>query len=306
MLRMVPGSHPTNLRREERRNVVDSKVMDVEHAYRQAAEAILAADALLVGAGAGMGVDSGLPDFRGPEGFWRAYPAFRGRRFEEVSNPVWFHRDPEQAWGFFGHRLHLYRATAPHAGFEILRRWGDRCPLGCFVFTSNVNGHFHRAGFSPDRVLECHGSIHFLQCAEGCTDAIWPAEETTVLVDEQTIRARPPLPQCSRCGRLARPNILMFDDEGWVPDRSEEQQQRYHDWLERLAGKRLAIIEFGAGTGVPSVRRECERRGGRLIRVNPRDTAAPPGSIVLPVGALQAIRAVDSIILRQGGYTARR
>ncbi len=71
---------------------------DMENSYLQAAEAIRAADALLIGAGAGMGVDSGLPDFRGPEGFWRAYPAFRGRRFEEISNPVWFQRDPEQAW----------------------------------------------------------------------------------------------------------------------------------------------------------------------------------------------------------------
>ena len=65
-----------------------------------------------------MGVDSGLPDFRGPQGFWRAYPVFRGRRFEEISNPVWFRTDPEQAWGFFGHRLNLYRTTPPHAGFQ--------------------------------------------------------------------------------------------------------------------------------------------------------------------------------------------
>ena len=86
-------------------------MMDLEHAYRQAAKAILAADARLIGAGAGMGVDSGLPDFRGPEGFWRAYPAFRGRRFEEMSNPVWFQRDPEQAWGFFGQRLNLHRTN---------------------------------------------------------------------------------------------------------------------------------------------------------------------------------------------------
>ena len=274
--------------------------MDLKHACRQAAEAILSADALLIGAGAGMGVDSGLPDFRGPEGFWRAYPAFRGRRFEEISNPVWFQRDPEQAWGFFGHRINLYRATAPHAGFEILRRWGEGRPLGYFVFTSNVDGHFQRAGFSPERVLECHGSIHFLQCVDGCTNAIWSAEGAAVLVDENTIRARPPLPQCVRCGRLARPNVLMFGDWGWVPDRFDEQQQRYHNWLRQLAGKRLAVIEFGAGTGVPTVRWECERRGGQLIRVNPRDTGAPLGSIVLPVGALQAIRAVARMISRIG------
>ncbi len=243
-----------------------------------------------------MGVDSGLPDFRGPEGFWRAYPAFRGQRFEEISNPVWFQRDPEQAWGFFGHRLHLYRATIPHAGFEILRRWGKSRPLGHFVFTSNVDGHFQCAGFAPDRILECHGSIHFLQCVDGCTDAIWSAAETTVLVDENTLRARPPLPQCIRCGQLARPNILMFGDGGWISHRSDEQQRRYRDWLEQLAGKRLAVIEFGAGTAVPTVRWECEDRGVQLIRVNPRDPEAPPGSIVLPVGALQAIQAIDTMI----------
>jgi NAD-dependent SIR2 family protein deacetylase len=240
-----------------------------------------------------MGVDSGLPDFRGPEGFWRAYPAFQGQRFEEISNPVWFHRDPEQAWGFFGHRLNLYRATAPHAGFEILRRWGESRPLGCFVFTSNVDGQFQRAGFPEERLLECHGSIHHLQRVRGCTEKIWPAEDTTVSVDEATIRARPSLPQCIRCGGLARPNVLMFDDWEWISHRSEEQEQRYRQWLGEVAGNRLVVIEFGAGSGVPTVRWECERRGGQLIRVNPRDTGAPPGSIVLPVGALQAIEAVD-------------
>jgi NAD-dependent SIR2 family protein deacetylase len=274
--------------------------MHLEQAYQQAAEAILAADALLIGAGAGMGVDSGLPDFRGPEGFWRAYPAFRGRRFEEISNPVWFHRDPEQAWGFFGHRLNLYRTTAPHAGFAILQRWGGGRPLGCFVFTSNVDGHFQRAGFPSEQVLECHGSIHHLQCVQGCTEEIWPAEDTAISVDEATIRARLPLPQCIRCSGLARPNVLMFDDWEWIPHRTEEQEQRYRQWLGEVAGNRLVAIEFGAGSGVPTVRRECERRGGQLIRVNPRDTGAPPGSIVLPVGALQAIEAVDRMIGRIG------
>src|SRR6187402_2067468 len=66
-----------------------------------AAEAIRQADALLIGAGAGMGVDSGLPDFRGPEGFWKAYPPYRalGLRFEELASPHWFERDPPLAWG---------------------------------------------------------------------------------------------------------------------------------------------------------------------------------------------------------------
>jgi len=66
-----------------------------------------------LGAGAGMGVDSGLPDFRGDEGFWKAYPpmAKLGIRFSSMANPRWFESDPELAWGFYGHRLNLYRAT---------------------------------------------------------------------------------------------------------------------------------------------------------------------------------------------------
>ncbi|QIN62661.1 NAD-dependent protein deacetylase [Caballeronia sp. SBC1] len=89
------------------------------------------AGGLLITAGAGMGVDSGLPDFRGWEGFWRAYPALHhhGLSFEDIANPARFAEHPELAWGFYGHRLKLYRETVPHEGFAILRRWADRMPV---------------------------------------------------------------------------------------------------------------------------------------------------------------------------------
>src|SRR5438105_14278934 len=121
---------------------------------RRAAEAVAAAEALVIAAGAGMGVDSGLPDFRGDHGFWRAYPPYEklGLRFTDMANPGWFERDPALAWGFYGHRLNLYRARQPHAGFGILRAWAGRMRLGAFAFTSNVDGHFQRAGFDPEHV----------------------------------------------------------------------------------------------------------------------------------------------------------
>lgn len=60
-----------------------------------------------------MGVDSGLPDFRGNEGFWKAYPALAraGISFIEAANPDTFHARPATAWRFYGHRLQLYRET---------------------------------------------------------------------------------------------------------------------------------------------------------------------------------------------------
>ena len=78
--------------------------MDIERNIEQARQAIKEADAVLITAGAGMGVDSGLPDFRGKEGFWRAYPIARklGLRFEEMANPRMFLKEEyiQLAWAF--------------------------------------------------------------------------------------------------------------------------------------------------------------------------------------------------------------
>ena len=90
--------------------------------YNQARKWIEDSDAVLITAGAGMGVDSGLPDFRGKEGFWKAYPIAKqlGLSFEEMANPIWFRKNPKLAWAFYGHRLNLYKKTVPHAGFSML------------------------------------------------------------------------------------------------------------------------------------------------------------------------------------------
>ena len=177
----------------------------------RAAHAIQNAHYLLFSAGAGMGVDSGLPDFRGTEGFWRAYPPFQrlGLEFQEVANPRWFLSDPQLAWGFYGHRFNLYRAATPHAGFAILKRWSEAKPAR--VFTSNVDGHFQRCGFAEEAVCEVHGSLLHLQCVRPCSSAIWEAGDLHIDVDENTFRAKGELPRCPQCGALARPNVLMFD-----------------------------------------------------------------------------------------------
>lgn len=274
---------------------------DMSQSVSRAAEAIARADALLVCAGAGMGVDSGLPDFRGPEGFWRAYPAARalGLSFEQLADPRWFHEDPPLAWGFYGHRLNLYRATVPHAGFQILRRWTADMSGGGFVFTSNVDGQFQRAGFPEDHVLEYHGSIHRLQCLSGCGAACWAADDARVEVDEASLRAATPLPTCIGCGGLARPNILMFADVSWDSDVAAQQEQRYGAWLDELQrhGARVAVVCLGAGKAIPTVRfaaeRTARRFGGTLIRINPRDPDVPTGHVSLQAGALAGLAAID-------------
>lgn len=273
--------------------------------HRRAADAIASADALLITAGAGMGVDSGMPDFRGPEGFWRAYPPYRelGLRFEEMANPRWFAVDPALAWGFYGHRMNLYRETKPHAGFDVLRRWSEQKPHGAFVFTSNVDCHFQLAGFPRDRLVECHGTLEYFQCVTGCGAPLFPSEGVRVQVDPVTFRASEPLPKCPRCGGLARPNILMFGDMAWDSAVTDAQEQRMLAWLAKVsaADARLAVIEMGAGTAVPTVRMASERvvrryEKGTLIRINVREPQVPAGHIGIAQGALAALTAIDQLV----------
>ncbi len=265
----------------------------------RAAAAISEARAILVTAGAGMGVDSGLPDFRGDEGFWRAYPPMRhlGVSFIDMANPTWFRRDPELAWGFYGHRMNLYRATQPHEGFQILKKWADAKPGGAFVFTSNVDGHFQKAGFDHQRVYECHGSINHLQCARPCDQRILDADSIQVDVDEQSFRARAPLPECPACGGIARPNVLMFGDWGWIPHRSHDQDSRFGGWMGSVEGTGVVVIELGAGSAVPTVRLTSEQvaagTGGTLVRINLREPAVPAGAVGIPAAALPALEEID-------------
>ncbi|RUM50445.1 MAG: NAD-dependent deacetylase [Hydrogenothermus sp.] len=252
-----------------------------------------------------MGVDSGLPDFRGSEGFWRAYPIAKklGLRFEELANPRWFREDPELAWAFYGHRLKTYRETNPHEGFYILKKLGELKNNDYFVFTSNVDGQFQKAGYPEDKIVEIHGSIHHLQCTFPCCDDIWSAKGIEIKIDEEKFRAISPLPRCKHCGRLARPNILMFNDFHWVPIRTESQEFRLRVWLNSVIrkNKKLAIIEIGAGTAVPTVRYFSERTAretkGTLIRINPKDYQVPEGHIGIPLKGLEGIKEITRDII---------
>lgn len=272
--------------------------MNLADDIKRCAQAIRAADAILITAGAGMGVDSGLPDFRGSQGFWQAYPVIAklGLSFEEMADPTWFDRDPGLAWAFYGHRLNLYRSTVPHAGFGQILELARNKPQGYFVFTSNVDGQFQKAGYSPEHIVECHGSIHHFQCTALCTQQIWDAGEETVKIDEALFRALEPLPRCRHCPALARPNILMFGDWSWIGRRAEAQHAAFTGWLGPLleASARLAVIELGAGTAIPTVRRLSEtasrQLNGTLIRINPREDGVPEDQVGLPLPAALGIQ----------------
>lgn len=266
-----------------------------------AAEAIARAKHLLVTAGAGMGVDSGLPSFRGVGGFWNRYPPYRHLRLDymRLATPEVFSRDPELGWGFYGPRIQQYRETEPHAGFEILKKWAA-AKESAFVFTSNVDGQFQKAGFDPAGVVEIHGSIFLAQCARLCSRAIWSIAKVDVEVDTATMRAVPPLPSCPRCGGVARPNVILFGDGESLTAERVKQSRRFWDWEQSVRGSSLVVVELGVGMAIPSIRKKGEQLvrdfGARLIRINPAPGGSSRRAVVLRCGALEALRRLDELV----------
>jgi len=256
-------------------------------------KALRQAKYLLITAGAGMGVDSGLPDFRGDEGFWRAYPIAKklGLNFQALANPRWFDINPKLAWAFYGHRLNMYRKTKPHEGFKVLLDM----PLNKFVFTSNVDGQFQKAGFSESNIVEIHGNIHYLQCSEPCFEEIWENNKNIEVNEEKFIAKDFPL--CKFCKTVARPNILMFSDFRFIEKRVNLQLARFEFWLSQIDGK-VVIIEIGAGKSVPTVRMMSEKIRKKfkatLIRINPLE--ADGADISIKSGALQALKEIKEYL----------
>lgn len=256
-------------------------------------------DSLIISAGAGMGVDSGLPDFRGNHGMWQAYPELGKQRidFTEIANPAAFRLHPRLAWGFYGHRLALYRQTKPHRGFTLLKQLAETLQLPYFIFTSNVDGQFQKAGFDPELIYECHGSIHHLQCLKSCQQEIWSADDISPEIDHQECQWLGDLPRCPHCGHLARPNILMFDDYDWLSQRHHLQGQSLDHFIK--VHRNPIVIEIGAGTAIPTVRYFSERFAPNLIRINPREYTLPPhGGIALASNAEAGIKSIYQIFMK--------
>ncbi|CAE8610924.1 unnamed protein product [Polarella glacialis] len=305
---------------------------EIEAGLQRAAEAIAACDALLFTAGAGMGVDSGLPDFRGTTGLWKDRDV--AMTYEDMSDDKWFTEDPAFAWGVNYTQLAMYRKNASHAGYATLLKWANTLGKPYCVWTSNIDGMFQKAGFPNELVTTCHGDMHHLQCsvdsrkckglAEDRSDEVWSAEVIPDGLDEEidpgSLRfidapsLDRPCFKCPRCGRLARPNVWFCGDMNYVVRQSTcKQRDGYNKWLWDLQGRqaKLVVIECGGGLAIPSVRIEGEDDvdscgdGSLLVRFNPNDCKVPSSKGVgIPLGGMRGLALLDAAL--QKALTPKR
>jgi NAD-dependent deacetylase len=195
--------------------------------------------------GAGVSTESGIPDFRSPNGIWAKYDPM------EYATIAAFRRDPVKVWEFYALRFELLASAEPNEGHLALAEL-ERRGLVEAVVTQNVDGLHQRAGSTA--VVEVHGSIRSASCL-GCGERV-PLEEVVAALRDV------PAPPCPRCGTVLKPDVVMFGEllPAAAIDRAVD--------LVRRAGLLLVVgssLEVHPVAGLPA---ETVSGGGALAIVN--------------------------------------
>ncbi len=222
--------------------------------------------------GAGISAESGIPTFRGPEGYWQVgsenyFP-------EQLATRAAFERMPDEIWAWYLYRRAVCRVAKPNPAHEALvaleRSLGDRF---CLV-TQNVDGLHLRAGNTLERTLQIHGNIDFVRCADACSTKLhpMPAVSETWPKERRLTDAERKLLACPDCGARARPHVLWFDEC------YDEDLFRASSALRAANEAALLVVVGTAGaTNLPNqIVRRVASRGAPVIVVNVEETVFSP------------------------------
>ena len=228
---------------------------------------------ILIGAGAGWSVASGLPTYRGS--------SFYNESYKDVCRPLWgeSEEDREKVFKpFWEECVKLYGGAEPHPMYEKLLRLVSN--KNWYVYTSNVDALFLKSGFERERVCEIHGNYTQWQCMDPNTcpggrgpEAIFKLQKT----DNNFIN------DCKNenCTNKARPNIMMFGDDSCVV--TPYMGSKYQKWEDEMEIEMnspttsLLVIEFGCGKTVPAIRSELE------VVVSDINKASPKSAVLVRV-----------------------
>ena len=232
------------------------------------------AEVIIVFAGAGMGVDSGLEQYRAANGLWSKSILINDKEipYKDLLCHESFDSMPEQSWAFVALLIDQYKHAIPHKGFDILLNLvKDR---EYFIVTSNCDEQFQKAGFDTDKIWECHGSIFNMQCLDILERNVY--KTPTLELDTVSIVLLSDVPKCPTCGMNCRPNLYLFYDWFWVSNKSVAQQISYNKWQKdiKATGKKIVALEIGAGKTIDTLRKAARSFMGEdipLIRINPND-----------------------------------
>ena len=252
---------------------------------QKAETAIAKADAVLIGAGAGLSTAAGI-NYDGPD-FEKAFADMIAHYgFTDLYTSSFYpFKSEEEKWAYWSRHID-YARFAPE-GKPLYSHLLEMVQgKEYFVITTNVDGQFAKAGFDPDKVFEVQGDYGLMQCATACHPKRYSNESLVkqMVAEQQDCRIPSALvPRCPVCGGPMEINVRK--DQYFVEDdRWHLQADRYNAFLEKSLGKRkLVLLEYGVGYNTPTIIRfPFERMAASypdvtLIRINKdyRDCQTP-------------------------------
>lgn len=217
--------------------------------------------------GAGVSAESGIPTFRGKEGYWTV--GSRDYHPQELATHEAFARMPWDVWAWYLYRRGVCRAAEPNAAHHALVRWDAALGERFALITQNVDGLHRRAGSPTERTFPIHGDIGLMRCAADCVLDRNPIPDSVPAVGkgEPLGAAIRDVLKCPRCGGMARPHVLWFDE-------SYDEPRFFLDTARRVATAAGVLIVAGtsAQTNLPwQVVTLASRAGAVIVDINVED-----------------------------------
>jgi NAD-dependent deacetylase len=213
-----------------------------------------AAQRIVVLSGAGISTESGIPDFRGPNGLWTRNP-----EAEKLSSIDHYLADPEIRKASWRSRLeHPALRAQPNAGHLALVELERRGKLHALI-TQNIDGLHVRAGNSPQRVIEVHGTVHKVVCL----DCGWRGEMQDAL---ERVRSGEQDPSCRQCGGILKSDTISFG-QALVPA-VIERAMRVAEEADCMLAVGTTLQVYPVAHAVPL----AKSKGARVVIVNAQPT----------------------------------
>ena len=215
--------------------------------------------------GAGISAESGIPTFRGKDGYWTI--GSKEYHPQEMATLRMFKIHPYEIWQWYFYRKTVCAQARPNPGHlaivELEKIFRDRFLL----ITQNVDGIHLRAGNTEARTYQIHGNLNFMRCSQECGPQIFPIppkipdKDKTAPISEDEKK----LLVCPQCGALTRPHVLWFDEC------YDEKYFRFNSSLQKAGETDLLLVVGTSGaTNLPmQVGAMVAHKGGAIIDINP-------------------------------------
>jgi NAD-dependent deacetylase len=212
--------------------------------------------------GAGVSSESGIPTFRGVEGYWTI--GSTNYHPQEMATSAMFVREPWEVWQWYLYRARICKKALPNSGHMAIVTMEQTLQDKFSLITQNVDNLHLQAGNSLNRTYQIHGNIFYMRCSANCQPLVYPLPQCLLSSAELLTVDEKKLLYCPHCGSNTRPHILWFDES------YNEHHYKYESALKIANATDMLIVAGTSGaTTLPNQIMEIVyQNGGTIIDIN--------------------------------------